>query len=381
MDYRIDIQAPPPQQNIFAQSGNSKNVFGNPLVIATGAANHSIAPGLGECIVVSNFTRAKRFLKSSFNNGKKSPALIIINLPFNKEQTEKFTSFLKRRNWSSTIPVIYHEAALTSKQLEELSGLNLVDDVMEIESYKKDLLSKVNFLRKAKTFLSADTVDKVSTSVIKSKQNFVTGFHFITRRLLDIFIAAIILVFVSPLMILIMLFIKAESRGPVIYKSKRAGRGCRIFNFYKFRTMLEGAEKELPAISGQNLYNSDIDQPHFFKVLNDPRITLVGKFLRNTSLDELPQLINVIKGDMSLVGNRPLPLYEASTLTTNAWAERFMAPAGMTGLWQILKRGTNNISVEDRLNLDINYARDNSIGRDLWILANTPRALFQKVSV
>jgi lipopolysaccharide/colanic/teichoic acid biosynthesis glycosyltransferase len=116
----------------------------------------------------------------------------------------------------------------------------------------------------------------------------------------------------------------------------------------------------------------------FFKIDNDPRITRVGTFLRKTSLDELPQLINVLLGDMSLVGNRPLPLYEAATLTTDDWAARFMAPAGITGLWQIKKRGQKDMSVEERINLDIVYAKRNNFMYDLWIIANTPYALIQK---
>jgi len=107
----------------------------------------------------------------------------------------------------------------------------------------------------------------------------------------------------------------------------------------------------------------------------------VGAFLRNSSLDELPQLFNVLLGDMSLVGNRPLPLYEAETLTTDVWAERFMAPAGITGLWQIKKRGQDDMSVEERIGLDIAYANRNNFMYDLWIMANTPTALIQKSSV
>ena len=133
--------------------------------------------------------------------------------------------------------------------------------------------------------------------------------------------------------------IKLTSRGPVLYKSKRAGEGFKVFDFYKFRTMVAGAEEILDSLHIKNMYDSSQGNPCFFKVSNDPRVTRIGLFLRNTSFDELPQLFNVLKGDMSLVGNRPLPLYEATTLTTREWAERFMAPAGITGLWQISKKG------------------------------------------
>ncbi len=104
-------------------------------------------------------------------------------------------------------------------------------------------------------------------------------------------------------------------------------------------------------------------------------------FLRNTSLDELPQLINVLLGHMSLVGNRPLPLYEAATLTSDHWVNRFDAPAGMTGLWQIMKRGEDSMSIEERIELDITYAKNNSILVDLWIMVKTPFAMMQKTNV
>ena len=99
----------------------------------------------------------------------------------------------------------------------------------------------------------------------------------------------------------------------------------------------------------------------FVKIKNDPRVTKVGMFLRNTSIDELPQLINVLKGDMSIVGNRPLPLYEAEQLTSDDWGERFLAPAGITGLWQVMKRGKGSMSEEERKALDNAYARKSKL--------------------
>jgi lipopolysaccharide/colanic/teichoic acid biosynthesis glycosyltransferase len=134
-------------------------------------------------------------------------------------------------------------------------------------------------------------------------------------------------------------------------------------------------------ISHLNQYNASTAGPQFFKIENDPRITKVGAFLRKTSLDELPQFVNVLLGDMSLVGNRPLPLYEAATLTTDMWAERFMAPAGITGLWQITKRGNKDMSVEERIKLDIEYVNEASFAKDLRIMMLTPTALIQKTNV
>ncbi|MBS1659461.1 MAG: sugar transferase, partial [Bacteroidetes bacterium] len=162
---------------------------------------------------------------------------------------------------------------------------------------------------------------------------------------------------------------------------RRAVRGYRIFNFSKFRTMHRDADKRVAEVHHLHQYTSESKGPVFFKISNDPRITKVGGFLRNTSLDELPQLFNVFLGDMSLVGNRPLPLYEAATLTTDDYAARFLAPAGITGLWQVKKRGNRDMSVEERINLDIDYASKCNFTTDLWIIANTPTALFQKENV
>lgn len=119
----------------------------------------------------------------------------------------------------------------------------------------------------------------------------------------------------------------------------------------------------------------------FIKISNDPRVTKIGKFLRNTSIDELPQLFNVLKGDMSIVGNRPLPLYEAEKITTDQFAMRFLAPAGITGLWQVTKRGKSNMSEEERMELDNEYAKNYSFWRDIKIILRTVPALFQKESV
>jgi lipopolysaccharide/colanic/teichoic acid biosynthesis glycosyltransferase len=141
------------------------------------------------------------------------------------------------------------------------------------------------------------------------------------------------------------------------------------------------ADKKVESLAHLNQYAGESGSARFFKISNDPRITKVGRFLRNTSLDELPQLFNVLKGDMSLVGNRPLPLYEAATLTTNEFVERFMAPAGITGLWQIKKRGKSEMSDDERIELDISYARKSSVLYDFWILVKTPAALFQKTDV
>ena len=201
------------------------------------------------------------------------------------------------------------------------------------------------------------------------------------KRTFDICVSLTALIFLTPIMLLIALLIKLESRGPVFYISKRAGAGYRIFDFYKFRSMRTGADVELKKLAHLNQYTEHETNGVFFKIKNDPRVTRIGRFIRKTSLDELPQFINVLIGDMSLVGNRPLPLYEAEKLTKDQIAWRFLAPAGITGLWQVTKRGKENMSPEERIALDMEYAMKNSFWLDIKILISTIPALLQKEKV
>ena len=204
----------------------------------------------------------------------------------------------------------------------------------------------------------------------------------LSKRLFDIVVSGTALLLLSPLLLLVILAIRLESKGKVYYTSRRVGR--KPFDFYKLRSMRTGADSQLKALAKKrNQYadtsaNTEIDfslpcpkcsnmpegqscspilyiKDHaicdfwhneqqknvaaknavFVKIKDDPRVTRVGKFIRNTSIDELPQLINVLKGDMSIVGNRPLPVYEAEQLTRDDLSKRFLAPAGITGLWQV----------------------------------------------
>lgn len=202
----------------------------------------------------------------------------------------------------------------------------------------------------------------------------------VLKRLIDIVAASMALVLLSPLFLLIGLAIKLESKGPIIYRSKRAGKGYQIFNFLKFRSMYKDADQRLKELQHLNQYEAESDNC-FVKFKNDPRITKVGRIIRKTSLDELPQLINVLKGDMSLVGNRPLPLYEAEQLTRDEWANRFLAPAGLTGLWQVTKRGKDNMSTQERVELDMTYAKKHSLWFDLKIIIKTLPAMLQHENV
>jgi lipopolysaccharide/colanic/teichoic acid biosynthesis glycosyltransferase len=248
------------------------------------------------------------------------------------------------------------------------------------------------------------------------------------KRIFDITFSGLALLLLSPIFGIIALLIRLESKGPVFYYSLRVGTGYKIFKFYKFRSMYTGADARLKDLSHLNQYNEskscneatsvvsaalcgfcrktgsacqnplytdhrvvceylssqqneNISSSAFIKIKNDPRITRVGNFIRNASLDELPQLWNVFTGDMSIVGNRPLPLYEAEKITTDKSALRFMAPAGITGLWQVEKRGREEMSEQERLNLDNDYAKNHSFVNDIKLIVRTFPALFQTGNV
>lgn len=201
----------------------------------------------------------------------------------------------------------------------------------------------------------------------------------VIKRLFDVVSSLSALILLSPIFLIIALLIKLDSKGPVFYISKRVGTGYKIFDFYKFRSMKANADKDVETLKATtaNQYGDSA----FFKMKNDPRVTKLGNFLRNSSLDELPQLYNVLKGDMAIVGNRPLPLYEAEQLTTNEWSMRFLGPAGITGLWQIIKRGKSDMSDRERKKLDNFYTKKFSIWLDLKIIFMTIPVLFQKEKV
>jgi lipopolysaccharide/colanic/teichoic acid biosynthesis glycosyltransferase len=203
-----------------------------------------------------------------------------------------------------------------------------------------------------------------------------------TKRLFDILASGAILILISPLLLIVAIILALESKGPVIFKSKRVGTGYQVFDFYKFRSMRQGASEELNKLSALNQYDkSENGATTFVKLKNDPRVTNFGGFIRKYSIDELPQLVNVLKGDMSLVGNRPLPLYEAEMLTSNEWTMRFLGPAGLTGLWQVSRRGKADMSERERKELDNYYAKNYSFWLDIKILFSTFSALKQSEKV
>lgn len=316
-------------------------------------------------LTATDFEVAKLILKTE-EKGKVDA--IVIDLPYSEKELKAFYFFLKNRGLGD-IPVIYNHRHLKTGTIHHQS--EIIDDVIDLSNWQFDFYTKISFLKKFKQ----------NTLAAKQNRLKVEPDYSVVKRIIDIIFSLVLIVFLLPVFVLIAIAVKIESRGPIFYNANRAGRGFRIFKFYKFRTMEVNADKKIEALAHLNQYNGRNEVARFFKISNDPRITKVGKFLRNTSLDELPQLFNVLKGDMSLVGNRPLPLYEAATLTTNEFVERFMAPAGITGLWQIKKRGKAEMSVEERIELDISYSKKANLLYDFWIIAKTPSALFQKTDV
>ena len=187
------------------------------------------------------------------------------------------------------------------------------------------------------------------------------------KRILDVVLCLIALPFVLAVLALCAIAIKVDSPGPVVFAQKRTGRGGHRFRMYKLRTMVKDAE----ALKEHYQHLNVLSYPDF-KIVDDPRVTRVGRFLRKTSLDELPQVFNVLKGDMTLVGPRPTS-FDAGTY--RLWhTSRLEAQPGLTGLWQVT--GRNEIDFDDRLRLDIAYIRHRCLTLDLLILLRTVSAVW-----
>lgn len=203
---------------------------------------------------------------------------------------------------------------------------------------------------------------RVATSEIPKERD--TGFYQrFGKRLLDLLVCSAALILLLPLFLVIAIAIKLDTPGPILYRSCRVGRGGRTFKFYKLRSMIEGAEHHRSLIAHLNEVSGPV-----FKIARDPRITRVGKFLRRTSLDELPQLINVLIGDMTMVGPRP-PIPEEVKQYEPWQLRRLSVRPGITCLWQI--SGRSRLSFDEWMRLDMEYIDRRSFGLDVKILFRT----------
>jgi exopolysaccharide biosynthesis polyprenyl glycosylphosphotransferase len=193
----------------------------------------------------------------------------------------------------------------------------------------------------------------------------------ITKRALDLAIAIPLTILTLPVWLVIAILVRTTSHGSVLFKQVRVGRHGQPFTIYKFRTMIRDAELRLDQLRFQNEV-----QGHLFKMRDDPRVTRVGRWLRKSSLDELPQLMNVLKGDMSLVGPRP-PLPSEVAQYEDWHLDRLEASPGITGLWQV--GGRSEVSFDDAVRLDLFYIENWSVAYDLFILGKTiPAVLLRK---
>lgn len=324
------------------------------------------------------------------------------------------------RNQHIDVYIILVSAPLNKE--EKMPYLKAGIDCMISENIPGEELHKIvgfakTFQGRTKVISSSTTEGVVNLSQIKLP---------LWKRAFDIAFSLAAILALSPIFIITALLIRLESKGKIVYKAKRVGSNYKIFDFYKFRSMYADADKRVAELKKKNQYvmeveavvtggeSSNGEQPlmigddtillfsdtamtsetdylktkrtekanAFFKMKNDPRITRTGRFIRKYSIDELPQLFNILKGDMSVVGNRPLPMYEAELLTSDDSILRFMAPAGLTGLWQVEKRGGSEaMSADERKQLDIKYAQTFSFWGDVKIIVKTFFAFIQKEDV
>lgn len=374
------------------------------------------------------FTRSYLEAAEECNSHKTSDHFILF---FEKGiQSEDVTTITYLRQHCKDLYIILLTSLLTPDERKAYQSCGINDTL--------DINASVTVLNKKLQFIS-DREDVLFDTKVSKKHELRFEIP-LWKRAFDIVFSIGAIIVLSPLMAFTAIAIKLESPGPAIFKSKRVGTNYKVFDFLKFRSMYTDAEKRLkelsktsnqyathseeetktPAISltddnaadtifdmglesemmisdeevmliGDDFVVSENDfskqkeeeiNNAFVKIENDPRVTKVGRFIRKYSIDELPQLFNILKGDMSVVGNRPLPLYEAEKLTADSSIDRFMAPAGLTGLWQVEKRGRGgSMSAEERKQLDIQYGHTYCFSLDMKILFRTLFAFVQKDDV
>ena len=341
-------------------------------------------------------------------------------------------TYIKKRCKNVYIILLTHQLDLDDRKSYQKCGIN---DTLDVNASITEINKKIQFIGDREGMLFDDAPSK--HRILRFKIPF-------WKRSFDIIFSLLAIIVLSPVFIITAIAIRLESKGPIIFKSKRVGTNYTIFDFLKFRSMYVDAESKLKEVAktagnqyaekgkqteeekqntitaplgdeaemmmmnmgmesdmmisddevmlvGDDFVVSETDfnkekeediNNAFVKIENDPRVTKVGRFIRKYSIDELPQLFNILRGDMSVVGNRPLPLYEAEKLTVDASIDRFMAPAGLTGLWQVEERGKGGMmSAEERKQLDITYGQTYNFMLDMKIIFRTIFAFIQKENV
>jgi exopolysaccharide biosynthesis polyprenyl glycosylphosphotransferase len=200
---------------------------------------------------------------------------------------------------------------------------------------------------------------------------FQMGWHYLAKRFFDVCVAGFLLIILSPILLTVAAIIRLTSKGPAMFLQDRYGYNGRVFKVFKFRSMIQNADE----LQAKLRATSNEMDGAAFKMKDDPRITAIGKFIRKTSIDELPQLINVVKGDMSLVGPRPLPLADYEQMTEIKHLRRLSVLPGITGAWQV--EGRSNLSFEEWMKLDLDYIDNWSHSSDLKILLKTIPAVLK----
>lgn len=348
------------------------------------------------------------------------------------KQAEDITAitYIKKRCKNAYIILLTTELTLNDLKKYQACGIN---DTIALKSPITELNKKIEFISDREVMLFDDVSPKHRILRFKIP---------LWKRLFDIFFSFIGIIILSPVFIITAIAIRLESKGPVIFKSKRVGTNYTIFDLLKFRSMYVNAEQRLKEVAKEagNQYSGKSEEgkerqtvniaPHgydteimremgmesgmiisddevmlvgddyvvaesdfnkekekkvnnaFVKIENDPRITKVGQFIRKYNIDELPQLFNILKGEMSVVGNRPLTLYEAEKLTKDSTIDRFMAPAGLTGLWLVEGRSKGGMmSAEERKQLDVIYGQTYCFTLDMKIIFRTLTSFIPKGNV
>lgn len=361
-----------------------------------------------EVVVCSNFLQINNILSEIIRKRKEDHCFVFIQRK-NKLSDLKIISHLTKSYSSVYIILVGVPLSIEEKKEYLTAG---TDSIISEKRNDTELIRILDFAIKYN--------ERINSTSLRSKE--LESFKMpLWKRTFDIVCSLAAIIILSPLLILTWLAIRLESKGDAVYRSKRVGSNYQIFDFYKFRSMYSDADKRLAEFkklnqyaqeelteqesktSSSRLHKADVvlfaddaitsekeyiaakkqeRSNAFVKFENDPRITKIGKIIRKYSIDELPQLFNILKGDMSIVGNRPLPLYEAELLTSDEYIHRFMAPAGLTGLWQVEKRGeAGKLSAEERKMLDIRYATEFSFLMDVKIIFKTFTAFIQKENV